>query len=72
MGIGYIGIEGTSTPAGGGVVIIIEDRGNTFDTIHISDEVVPLRFNKGHQIKTVSPPGLIFWWRNERDEVHSR
>ena len=48
MGIGHIGIEDILTPAGGGVVIIIEDRGNTFDTIHISDEVVPLRFNKGH------------------------
>lgn len=49
MGIGHIGIEDISTPAGGGIIIIIENRGNTFDTIHISDEVVPLRFNKGHQ-----------------------
>ena len=49
MGIGHIGIEDILTPAGGGVVIIIEDRGNTFDAIHISNEVVPLRFNKGHQ-----------------------
>lgn len=48
MEIGHIGIEDILTPAGGGVVIIIEDRGNAFDTIHISDEVVPLRFNKGH------------------------
>lgn len=48
MGIGHIGIEYTLTPAGGGVVTVIEDRGNTFDTIHIFDEVVPLRFNKGH------------------------
>lgn len=60
MGIGHIGIEDILTPAGGGVVIIIEDRGNTFDTIHISDEVVPLRFNKGHQIRVKSHPNGVF------------
>ena len=45
-----------STP-GGGVAVIIEDGDDTFDTVHIFNEVVPPRLYKVHHSSILEPSG---------------